>query len=189
MEERLYKAMEDLKSTWISLMDVCLDCEIDANDYIVEDYPFELALEDLNVVSWCETTMKQIRKIQASRADRALEDAKSAIKCLYEELSKRDKPAAYQIGGTYYGSRELRSLVGNMLDLMEGTTYQKYDYGMRSNYEDVYAIRIGGAYKTNEDEKKLLERLKELLQNTKGYCLIYDYGTNFTVIGIGRAVY
>ena len=185
-EKELIEAMKNLKAAWLQLMDVCMDADIDANDYICDEFPFGAALEDMDVTGWCDRTEAAVIKAAATRSKTAVAKAREAIAETYIKLSEMEKPDSYRVGGTYYGSRELFSQVGNMLELMKDGTYSKYNYGgVYSDYKNIYAIKIGGAYKVSEITGRLNETLKELLPDT-GYMLIDDYGTNFSVIGMGQ---
>lgn len=124
-----------------------------------------------------ETTAYVVKKLQA----------------FYERLMERDKPESYLIGGTYYGSTELRSSVGNHLEFISGQPYTSYYYGGRTYYEEVVAVQVGGAYGVSAELHQLERELKPLideirdLEETQGNtCLIADYGTNFSVVGMGR---
>lgn len=105
----------------------------------------------------------------------------------YEELKKLPRPEAYKMGGTFYGSTELFTSVGNMLELIEGEPYISHEYGGDVKFPELWGIRIGGAYK-EDISKKLKEFLKEHEQEFRdeGYSYINKYGTNFSVIGIAR---
>lgn len=109
------------------------------------------------------------------------------IKIIYEQMNKLPKPERTQIGGTYYGGTQLFSSVGNHLDLLDGEPYTSYGYGCNINYDAIYGIRIGGAYKTSlvDDLKDYLNEHKEEI-NSAGYTIIADYGTNFSTYGIAR---
>lgn len=112
--------------------------------------------------------------------------AKALIDQFFDELKKMPKPESERIGGTYYGSTQIYSSVGNMLDRVDGS-YQRYDSysGMRADYKNVYAIRVGGAYKVGESIKQLTAEIRSAVLNTP-YVLLYDWGTNFSVVGIGE---
>jgi hypothetical protein len=96
----------------------------------------------------------------------------------YDKLEAKPRPKPYKIGGTYYGSTQLFSSVGNHLDLIDNEPY--------AQCSSMWGIRIGGAYELDDYEELrdfLKENRKELLK--EGYCIIDDYGTNFSVYGIG----
>ena len=121
---------------------------------------------------------------------------KKLIKVLekhYNELSKLEKPKVERIGGTYYGSTQLFSTVGNHLDFVKDGSHTSYGYGgCNTNYRNAFYLRIGGAYKV--DRKVILEELKEITDG-KNYVsdtklgIIDDYGTNFSTIGFGYIVH
>ena len=107
----------------------------------------------------------------------------------YEKLKQLPKPESYRIGGTYYGSTQLYSSVGNMLDLIEGGSYTSYSYSSRTNYSELYGVRIGGAYSgdsVREIKNELRDFIKEHRQEIfdAGWAIIDDFGTNFSVIGV-----
>ena len=116
-----------------------------------------------------------------------LDAIKSKIWDTYIELSNFPQPKAYKLGGTYYGSTQLFSSVGNMLDPINGEPYISYGYGGSTHYKELWGIRIGGAYKT-ELTKELRQYLQEVRQTIfdAGWAIIDNYGTNFSVIGIAR---
>ena len=104
----------------------------------------------------------------------------------YDELKAKPKPKPYKIGGTYYGSTQLFSSVGDHLDLIDDESYISYGYGGSTKYSSIWGIRIGGVYELDDYKELrdfLKENRKELLK--EGYCIIDDYGTNFSVYGIG----
>lgn len=109
------------------------------------------------------------------------------IKVFYECLRKLPKPQPYKVGGTYYGGTQLFSSVGCHLDLIQGEQYTSYGYGCNIQYEELYGIRLGGAYKT-DIQKELVEYLRKNAETIKanGWELINDYGTNFSTIGIAK---
>ena len=112
-------------------------------------------------------------------------EVKNKIREIYEELKKLPKPERTQIGGTYYGSTQLFSSVGNHLALIDDETYTKYCYGGSVHYNHLWGIRIGGAYK--EDlHKELMNFIRENAEeiHKKGYSIIEDYGTNYCTYGI-----
>ena len=105
----------------------------------------------------------------------------------YEELKKLPTPKPERIGGTYYGSTQLFSRVGNHLDLIQGQPYISYGYGGSTDYSQMWGIRIGGAYK-EEKHKELMAFIwknKQALFD-EGYAIIDDYGTNFSTYGIAK---
>ena len=111
----------------------------------------------------------------------------------YNELSKLEKPKATQIGGTYYGSTQLFSSVGNHLDFVKDGSHISYGYGgCNINYKNACYLRIGGAYKI--DRKTIIDELKKIT-NGKDYIsdtklgIIDDYGTNFSTIGFGYIIH
>lgn len=110
----------------------------------------------------------------------------------YNELSKLEKPKATQIGGTYYGSTQLLSSVGNHLDFVKNGSHTSYGYGgLNTHYRNAFYLRIGGAYKI--DRNAIIKELREI---TGGVNYVYDtdlgiidnYGTNFSTIGFGYIV-
>ena len=126
--------------------------------------------------------------VEAPKPDPAEREeiARKAVTRFYDTLAKLPKPESYNVGGTYYGGKEFISRVGNDLRIITGD-YTEYGYaGLRTNYYDVYACKIGGAYGYRKEEKELVEKLKNLLTDSgSDYAVIYDVGTNFSVIGIG----
>ena len=110
----------------------------------------------------------------------------------YEKLETLPRPASYKIGGEYFGGTQLFKSVGNMLDLIKGESYIQYDgCGTSTQYQELFGIRIGGAYKDSES-RKLIDALTKKLVNSRtelmseGFVVVDDYGTNFSVIGIAR---
>ena len=63
----------------------------------------------------------------------------------YLELKELPKPESYRFGGTYYGSTEILTSVGNHLDFVKGCHHTSYDYGGHTHYKDACILRIGGA--------------------------------------------
>ena len=103
----------------------------------------------------------------------------------YDELKAKPRPKPYKIGGTYYGSTQLFSSVGNDLELIDDRPYISYGYGGSTQYSSIWGIRIGGAYKL-DDYKELREFMKENKEQLfKDFYIINDYGTNYSVYGIG----
>ncbi len=115
------------------------------------------------------------------------------LRDFYEELQKREKPERSQVGGTYYGSTELLSSVGNHLDWIEDGEYTSYYYGGRTTYVDFIGVRVGGAYKVSGElgalKDKLTPVIKEIreLEDSNRISVVYDHGTNYSVIGFGVA--
>lgn len=112
----------------------------------------------------------------------------------YEKLKKLPKPESRKIGGTYYGSTQIFSSVGNHLDLEENTSHISYGYaGCNTQYVNATILRVGGAYK-EFSRKEIEDKLKEIMggkfydSETKTG-IISDYGTNFSVIGFGTIVH
>ena len=112
-----------------------------------------------------------------------LNQAKAIIDNYFQDFSKLPKPEKSQIGGTYYGSTQLFSSVGNHLEIMKGN-HISYCYGTNIYYKDVYALKIGGAYKVSFSN--MVKELKSILGEETDWKLIDDYGTNFSVVGIGK---
>jgi hypothetical protein len=111
------------------------------------------------------------------------------IKKTYDELKSLPKPESRRAGGQYYGRTQLYRSVGNMLDYIENGTHTHYGYGGNTNYVEVTAIKVGGAYSSEEARKlinSLLEYLRENINTCEGFRVIYSAGTNFSVIGIGK---
>lgn len=110
----------------------------------------------------------------------------------YEKIKELPKPEKSKIGGTYYGSTQLFSSVGNHLDLIEDSLYDQRSYGGGTTRYNLYGIRIGGAY--NPHTSGILDELKAFLKENRekifkeGLAIIDDYGTNFSVIGLGYRV-
>lgn len=109
------------------------------------------------------------------------------IEKTYENLKALPKPERYQIGGTYYGSTELYSSVGNHLELSIGQSYISYEYGGVFEYSKMWGIIVGSAYKTDQT-KKLMEFIREHKEELfrEGYAIIDDYGTNYCAYGIAK---
>lgn len=197
---------------------MCLDGNIEVDirdkssgrniDYLYRDRDFltpneVLELDILNgYVSDSGVIVVYVNAPEVEKTEPAYESRAYAVKLLrefYEEMKTVEKPERYTVGGTYYGSTELLSSVGNHLDWLENDTYTSYDYGGRTNYEDVIGVRVGGAYKAHEAmsalNKKLAPIIKEVRELEKDDYensrtgLIYDYGTNFSVIGFGKVVH
>lgn len=108
---------------------------------------------------------------------------KAVIDKYYQNLSKIEKPKSSKIGGTYYGSTELISSVGNHLEIVEGN-HISYCYGSNIYYKDVYGIKIGGAYKFSPS--LITNELKEILGTDTDWKIICDCGTNYSTIGFGK---
>lgn len=112
------------------------------------------------------------------------EKLKKVVDKYFQDLSKMEKPNTSKIGGTYYGSTELISSVGNHLEIVEGR-HITYCYGSNIQYKDVYAIRIGGAYKFSPSV--ITEELKAILgTDITDWRIISDIGTNYSTIGFGK---
>lgn len=106
----------------------------------------------------------------------------------YDKLSNLPKPEKKEIGGTYYGSTQLFSLVGNRLEVDENCRHISYGYvGINTYYKDAFVIRIGGAY--NFSTKEIVEELISVLggryDSNSRIGIINDYGTNFSTVGFG----
>lgn len=117
-----------------------------------------------------------------------LEKLQTVLRSFFDEVSKLDKPQQERIGGTYYGGTQLFSHVGNMLEYIEDGHYTKYSYGnIRTNYEHVYAVKIGGAYKVSTTAlvKELSAILGGYYNRDMGIGIIDDFGTNFSFVGFG----
>jgi len=116
-----------------------------------------------------------------------LEQMHGVLEKYYQELQKLPKPEATRIGGTYYGSTQLFSSVGNHLELKSGINHTSYGYGCNTNYHDATILRIGGAY--HYSIRPIVEELKEVLGGTYNgeyrFGIIDDYGTNFSTVGFG----
>ena len=116
------------------------------------------------------------------------EKLKEIIQKYYNEYKSLPKPNATKIGGTYYGSTELFSSVGNMLELIENGYHISHGYaGINTRYKNACYIRIGGAYSIST--KVLYDELiavagSDCVKETR-LGIINDYGTNFSVIGFG----
>lgn len=110
-----------------------------------------------------------------------------AIKGIYEELKRLPKPESYRLGGTFYGSKELFSSVGNHLELLEDTPYSSYDSYCHysTDYPHMWGLKIGGAYSSSAHSvlKKFLDDNRDELFKA-GFTIIDDYGTNFSTYGI-----
>lgn len=105
----------------------------------------------------------------------------------YDVLKELPKPERYQVGGTYYGSTELLTSVGNHLELVENCSHTSYGYGCNTNYKDACILRIGGAYKysTKEIREALMAVLSGQYDMETKIGIINDHGTNYSVIGFG----
>lgn len=110
---------------------------------------------------------------------------KAVIDKHYQELLKIEKPKPGKIGGTYYGSTELISSVGNHLEIFEGN-HNSYFCGMVTRYKDVYGIRIGSAYQFSPSE--IINELKAVLIEDTEWNIFCDIGTNYSNIGFGKIV-
>lgn len=116
------------------------------------------------------------------------EKLRKIIRKYYAEYAKIPKPKETKIGGTYYGSTELFSTVGNRLELVEDGSHTSYGYaGYNTNYRKCFIIRIGGAYKlsTRDLYNELIAITGGAYVKETGLGIINDYGTNFSVIGFG----
>ncbi len=105
----------------------------------------------------------------------------------YERLKGLPKPKSRTIGGTFYGSTEMISKVGNQLDLINGEQHVSYGAYSSTQYTCLWGIRIGGTYGLSEYEELrsfLKKNRAEIL--SEGYAIIDDYGTNFSVYGIAK---
>lgn len=110
---------------------------------------------------------------------------KAVIDKYFQDLSMVEKPQSRKIGGTYYGSVELISSVGNHLEIITGS-HSSYFCGMTTRYKDVYGIRIGGAYKFYPSD--IVNELKAILGEDTEYKIFCDIGTNYSSIGFGKIV-
>ena len=114
---------------------------------------------------------------------------KEKIQEAFNKLQKLPKPNAYKYGNNYYGSTELITHVGNMLELIT-TPYRSYSYGLTRFFDNPFAIKVGSAY----EGKEVSEIINNLEKDLKEACfkkreiksVILDYGTNFCVLGIGE---
>lgn len=60
----LIEKMEAFKKAYEDLLEVFLDCEFEANDYIIENYPFEESFDEyyLKISEWIDSTKEAIKK-------------------------------------------------------------------------------------------------------------------------------
>ena len=63
-ENKLKKAIEDLSTVWEEIIELCYDTEIDINDYIVKDYPFNCSFDEIDIDSWKYSILKTIENSQ-----------------------------------------------------------------------------------------------------------------------------
>ena len=188
----LIEAMQSLRAAWDNLMDIVTDIEAseaEINNYITEKYPFDRSLDEVDVASWCISTIEAVKKEREAKKVSAKKEAKALIADLYARAREWDKPDTYKLGGTYYGGTQLFAMVGNDLELIDGGQHTSYDYGGRTNYKDVYAIRIGGAYVAGKELGELSDKLVLLMRQGGDFAVIDDHGTNFSVVGIGQVVH
>lgn len=116
-----------------------------------------------------------------------LEQMHGVLEKHYVKLKELPKPEATRIGGTYYGSTQLFSSVGNHLDLKSGVGHRSYDYCGYTDYHNTTILRIGGAYKVSI--KEIVDELAAVLggryNRECGLYIIDDYGTNYSTVGFG----
>ena len=109
----------------------------------------------------------------------------------YEALCKLPRVDAYTMGGTYYGSTQLYSRAGNMIDLVKNQPYTSYGYGCNTNYRTSFYLRVGGAC-NSEQHKAIIKKFRQFIDEHRqeifaaGWAIIDDYGTNFSCYGIAR---
>lgn len=116
------------------------------------------------------------------------EKLKDILRKYYDEYMKLPKPQAYKAGGTYYGSTELFSAIGNRLEMIENCKHTSYGYaGCNTYYKNCCVLLIGGAYKisTKELYEELVAIAGGVYVKDTNLGIINDYGTNFSVIGFG----
>jgi len=109
-----------------------------------------------------------------------------------EELSKLPKPDVYKYGGTFYGSAELFTHVGNHLEIQDGISYTVHDYCGATRYNDAVLLKVGSAYRNTSlgaVEQQLVEIMGNHYDNESRTGIFYKYGTNFSVVGFGTIVY
>ena len=58
--EKLLQAMILLKDAWKNLGALFYDTQHEANDYIVENYPFDKSFDEINVEDWCDTVICEL---------------------------------------------------------------------------------------------------------------------------------
>ena len=56
----LCKAMTQLSEAWIACLDAISNIAIEANDYIVDEYPFDKSFDDLSVCEWCDSVREKL---------------------------------------------------------------------------------------------------------------------------------
>ena len=59
-KKALKSAMEDFRNSYRKIIDLCYDSNNNINDYIVEDYPFNLSFDELEIEQWVATTIEKI---------------------------------------------------------------------------------------------------------------------------------
>lgn len=117
---------------------------------------------------------------------------KRRINSSYKQLCSLPKPDTYRVGGTYYGSTQLYSSRGNMVEILKNCDYMSYGYGCNTYYSTIYALKVGGAYTNNDEYWIIRKKLKQFIDEHRqeifaaGWAIIDDYGTNFSVYGIAR---
>ena len=110
-----------------------------------------------------EQALKTYRELRTTLYD----EIEELVSETYIALEKIEKPDSYSIGGTYYNSTELRSSVGNMLEIIEREWYTSYEYVSSTNYYIWSALKIGGAYEKVEEAKNIIENFRIELQKLK----------------------
>lgn len=61
-EETLMKRMYAFLKAYDDLVELFDGEEIDCNDYITDDYPFDKSFDEINVSDWVFTTEEKIKK-------------------------------------------------------------------------------------------------------------------------------
>ena len=51
-----------LKHEYTRCVDAMNNCAIDCNDYVCDEYPFDLSFDELDIVNWCERTIRNINQ-------------------------------------------------------------------------------------------------------------------------------
>ena len=120
-----------------------------------------------------------------------INEVKRLVEESRENLAALPKREAYGIGGTYYGSAEIVSSVGNVLEVLKDRPYVCHGYGSSSRYDDVFALKVGGTYR-DARSMGVVKKLRDFIDANRweifsaGWVIVNDVGTNFSVYGIAK---
>ena len=67
-EKELLKRIHALKTAWDDMVEMCnsivddkIYFNVDINDYIVENYPFDMSFDEIDISSWVESIEDKIK--------------------------------------------------------------------------------------------------------------------------------